>query len=122
MFEHKWPVMKDKQHNRKQYTHPHIDTLKQARRRQQLAADIAAKGITDEQVLDAISQVPRHLFMPEGMEDNAYVDRAFPIGEGQTISQPYTVAYQTQLLNVKPFDKVLEIGTGSAYQAVVLAL
>lgn len=113
--------MKNKQNNRKQYTHPHVDTLKQARRRQQLAADIAAKGITDEYVLDAINSVPRHLFMPVGMEDNAYVDRAFPIGEGQTISQPYTVAYQTQLLNVQPHDKILEVGTGSAYQAAILA-
>ena len=113
--------MKDKLNNRKQYTHPHVDTLKQARRRQQLAADIAAKGITDENVLDAISNLPRHLFMPNGTEDNAYVDRAFPIGEGQTISQPYTVAYQTQLLNVQPQDKILEVGTGSAYQAAILA-
>lgn len=113
--------MKNNQNNRKQYTHPHVDTLKQARRRQQLAADIAAKGITDEYVLDAISNVPRHLFMPAGMEDNAYIDRAFPIGEGQTISQPYTVAYQTQLLNVQPHDKILEVGTGSAYQAAILA-
>lgn len=113
--------MKDKPNNRKQYTHPKMDTLKQARRRQQLAADIAAKGITDEQVLKAISNLPRHLFMPAGMEDEAYVDRAFPIGEGQTISQPYTVAYQTQLLKVHPRDKILEIGTGSAYQAAILA-
>ena len=113
--------MKDKQNNRRQYTHPNRDTLKQARRRQQLAAGIAAKGITDEQVLNAISSVPRHLFMPDGMEDNAYVDRAFPIGEGQTISQPYTVAYQTQLLNIHPHDKILEVGTGSAYQAAILA-
>ena len=113
--------MKDNQNNRKQYTHPNMDTLKLARRRQQLAADIAAKGITDEHVLEAISNMPRHLFMPEGMEDNAYVDRAFPIGEGQTISQPYTVAYQTQLLNVQPHDKIMEVGTGSAYQAAILA-
>jgi protein-L-isoaspartate(D-aspartate) O-methyltransferase len=113
--------MKSNQNNRKQYTHPNTDTLKQARRRQQLAADMAAKGISDERVLDAISSLPRHLFMPNGMEDQAYVDRAFPIGEGQTISQPYTVAYQTQLLNVGPHDKILEIGTGSAYQAAILA-
>jgi len=113
--------MKNKPNNRKQYTHPHVDTLKLARRRQQLAANIAAKGITDEQVLVAISRVPRHLFMPEGMESNAYIDRAFPIGEGQTISQPYTVAYQTQLLNVQPHDKIMEVGTGSAYQAAILA-
>lgn len=113
--------MKDNQDNRRHYTHPYTDTLKQARRRQQLAADIAAKGITDEHVIDAISRLPRHLFMPEGMENNAYVDRAFPIGEGQTISQPYTVAYQTQLLNVHPHDKIMEVGTGSAYQAAILA-
>lgn len=113
--------MKDNQNNRKQYTHPKTDTLKQARRRQQLAAGIAAKGITDEHVLDAISNLPRHLFMPDGMEGNAYIDRAFPIGEGQTISQPYTVAYQTQLLKVNPHDKILEVGTGSAYQAAILA-
>jgi protein-L-isoaspartate(D-aspartate) O-methyltransferase len=113
--------MKDNQNNKRQYTHPHVDTLKLARRRHQLAADIAAKGITDEHVLDAISRVPRHLFMPDGMENSAYIDRPFPIGEGQTISQPYTVAYQTQLLNVQPYDKILEVGTGSAYQAAILA-
>jgi protein-L-isoaspartate(D-aspartate) O-methyltransferase len=113
--------MKDNPNNKRHYTHPYTDTLKQARRRQQLAADIAEKGITDEHVLDAISRLPRHLFMPEGMENNAYIDRAFPIGEGQTISQPYTVAYQTQLLNVHPHDKIMEVGTGSAYQAAILA-
>jgi protein-L-isoaspartate(D-aspartate) O-methyltransferase len=114
--------MKDKNHDRKDYPHGYVDTLKQARRRQQLTEDIAFKGISDRWVLEAISQLPRHLFMPAGMEDEAYVDRAFPIGEGQTISQPYTVAYQTQLLQVRPRDKVMEVGTGSAYQAAILAI
>jgi protein-L-isoaspartate(D-aspartate) O-methyltransferase len=82
---------------------------------------IQAKGISDEKVLDAILEVPRHFFLDSAFDEKAYEDRAFPIGEGQTISQPYTVAYQSQLLEVKPFMKVLEIGTGSAYQAVVLA-
>ena len=79
------------------------------------------KGITDEKVLEAINNLPRHYFLDTAFDQIAYEDRAFPIGEGQTISQPYTVAYQTQLLNIKPFDKILEIGTGSAYQACVLA-
>ena len=114
--------MNDRQHNRKDYLHGYVDTLRQARRRQQLADNIANKGISDERVLEAISQLPRHLFMPEGMENMAYVDRAFPIGEGQTISQPYTVAYQTELLQVQPGDKILEVGTGSAYQAAILAV
>jgi len=82
---------------------------------------IRGKGITDERVLHAILHIPRHFFMDSAFDKIAYEDRAFPIGEDQTISQPYTVAYQTQLLEVKPFDKVLEIGTGSAYQACVLA-
>ena len=89
--------------------------------RRQLVDIIRRKGITDERVLDAILHIPRHFFMDSGFDKIAYEDRAFPIGEGQTISQPYTVAYQTQLLEIKPFDKVLEIGTGSAYQASVLA-
>ncbi len=79
------------------------------------------KGITEEQVLDAINSIPRHAFLESAFEKVAYEDRAFPIGEGQTISQPYTVAYQTELLQVKRNDKVLEIGTGSVYQATVLA-
>jgi protein-L-isoaspartate(D-aspartate) O-methyltransferase len=78
------------------------------------------RGITDELVLRAIYQIPRELFMPRKLINMAYVDKAFPIGEGQTISQPYTVAYQTQLLQVNEGDKILEIGTGSAYQAVIL--
>ncbi len=89
--------------------------------RKQLVDIIRQKGITDERVLEAILHIPRHFFMDSAFDKIAYEDRAFPIGESQTISQPYTVAYQTQLLEVKPFDKVLEIGTGSAYQASVLA-
>jgi protein-L-isoaspartate(D-aspartate) O-methyltransferase len=86
-----------------------------------LVEQIKEKGITDEAVLAAIMNVPRHFFLDSAFEKQAYEDRAFPIGEDQTISQPYTVAYQTQLLQLKPFEKVLEVGTGSAYQASVLA-
>ncbi len=89
--------------------------------RRQLVDVIMKKGITDERVLDAILHIPRHYFMDSAFDKIAYEDRAFPIGEDQTISQPYTVAYQSQLLDIKPYDKVLEIGTGSAYQACVLA-
>jgi protein-L-isoaspartate(D-aspartate) O-methyltransferase len=78
------------------------------------------KGIADENVLSAIEKVPRHLFLDSSFLEFAYQDKAFPIGSGQTISQPYTVAYQTQLLKVKPGDRVLEIGTGSGYQSCVL--
>ena len=79
------------------------------------------KGITDERLLDAMNRVPRHYFLDSAFDKVSYEDRAFPIAEGQTISQPYTVAYQTQLLDVKPHDKILEIGTGSGYQAIILA-
>jgi protein-L-isoaspartate(D-aspartate) O-methyltransferase len=89
--------------------------------RKSLVEVVRKKGITNEKVLAAIQSVPRHFFLDSAFTKLAYEDRAFPIGEGQTISQPYTVAYQTQLLDVKPFEKVLEIGTGSAYQACVLA-
>jgi protein-L-isoaspartate(D-aspartate) O-methyltransferase len=89
--------------------------------RRQLVEVIRQKGITDERVLEAILHIPRHFFMDSAFDKIAYEDRAFPIGESQTISQPYTVAYQTQLLEVKPYEKVLEIGTGSGYQACVLA-
>lgn len=89
--------------------------------RGKLVESLREKGITDERVLKAIEAVPRHFFMDTAFDDIAYQDRAFPIGEGQTISQPYTVAYQTQLLEIRPFDKVLEIGTGSGYQACILA-
>jgi protein-L-isoaspartate(D-aspartate) O-methyltransferase len=89
--------------------------------RKQLVDILKEKGITDERVLHAIMQIPRHFFMDSAFDKIAYEDRAFPIGEGQTISQPYTVAYQSQLLDIRPYEKVLEIGTGSAYQASVLA-
>lgn len=89
--------------------------------RKQLVDSIREKGITNEQVLDAINKVPRHFFLDTAFDKIAYEDRAFPIGNEQTISQPYTVAYQTQLLELKPLQKVLEIGTGSAYQSCVLA-
>lgn len=97
------------------------DSYKQKGLRRQLVDSIRQKGITDENVLTAINNIPRHYFLDTAFEGIAYEDRAFPIGEGQTISQPYTVAYQSQLLEIKPFEKVLEIGTGSAYQACVLA-
>lgn len=97
------------------------DTYRQKGLRQKLVNTLREKGITDEAVLAAIENVPRQFFMDTALESFAYQDRAFPIGEGQTISQPYTVAYQTQLLEVKTFDKIMEIGTGSAYQACVLA-
>lgn len=96
------------------------DTYKHKGLRNQLEALLRSKGIVDEGVLKAISTLPRHFFLPHDFESHAYEDKAFPIGEGQTISQPYTVAYQTQLLSLKPGDKVLEIGTGSGYQAAVL--
>ena len=89
--------------------------------RKKLIDQLREKGITDEQVLAALNNIPRHFFMDSALDNIAYEDRAFPIAEGQTISQPYTVAYQTQLLQVKPNDKILEIGTGSIYQATVLA-
>ena len=97
------------------------DTYRHKGLRKKLVETVKAKGITDEKVLDAMERIPRHYFLDSAFEEVAYEDKAFPIAEGQTISQPYTVAYQTQLLEVKPFDKVLEIGTGSAYQASVLA-
>lgn len=89
--------------------------------RKQLVEGLKQKGITDERVLQAINAIPRHYFLDSAFDKIAYEDRAFPIAESQTISQPYTVAYQTQLLGLEPYDKVLEIGTGSGYQAMVLA-
>lgn len=97
------------------------DTYKHKGLRKKLIDSIRDKGITDENVLKAMMNIPRHYFMDTALEHIAYQDRAFPIGEGQTISQPYTVAYQSQLLEVNPYEKILEIGTGSAYQAIVLA-
>lgn len=97
------------------------DTYRHKGLRKQLITTLRQKGITDERVLEAINNLPRHYFLDTAFDQIAYEDRAFPIGEGQTISQPYTVAYQSQLLEIKAFEKVLEIGTGSAYQASVLA-
>lgn len=96
------------------------DTAKHKGLRNQLVQTIKAKGIQDEKVLDAIAKIPRHLFMDSGFIDFAYQDKAFPIAAEQTISQPYTVAFQTELLEIKSGDKVLEIGTGSGYQTAVL--
>jgi protein-L-isoaspartate(D-aspartate) O-methyltransferase len=97
------------------------DTYRHKGLRKKLVETIRGKGVTDEKVLAAIEKIPRHFFLDSAFDEVAYEDRAFPIAEKQTISQPYTVAYQTQLLAVKPFMKVLEIGTGSAYQATILA-
>ncbi len=88
--------------------------------RLKLIEELKSKGINDIDVLQAINRVPRHIFMESGFIDFAYKDQAFPIGEGQTISQPYTVAFQTQLLDIKRHEKILEIGTGSGYQCAVL--
>ncbi|HKZ37155.1 MAG TPA: protein-L-isoaspartate(D-aspartate) O-methyltransferase [Chryseolinea sp.] len=88
--------------------------------RNKLVKKLAEKGIRDERVLAAIAKVPRHVFFENALIDHAYQDKAFPIGEGQTISQPYTVAFQTEKLEIKPGDKILEIGTGSGYQACIL--
>ncbi|MCK4663941.1 MAG: protein-L-isoaspartate(D-aspartate) O-methyltransferase [Bacteroidales bacterium] len=97
-----------------------IDSYRHKGLRQKLVETINNKGIIDEKVLEAIGKVPRHLFMESGFVDFAYKDNAFPIGAGQTISQPFTVAYQTELLKIKEGDKVLEIGTGSGYQTAIL--
>ncbi len=96
------------------------DTPKHQGLRNQLVAVLQQKGITDVAVLEAIRKIPRHLFLDSSFENFAYQDKAFPIGAGQTISQPYTVAFQSQLLEVKKDQKILEIGTGSGYQTAVL--
>lgn len=88
--------------------------------RKKLVETIREKGIKDQSILDAVGKVPRHLFMDSGFVEFAYRDQAFPIGSGQTISQPYTVAFQTELLQVEKHDKVLEVGTGSGYQCAIL--
>ncbi len=90
-------------------------------KRKRLIEELRSKGISDERVLEAMGRVPRHLFMDDAFLKHAYQDKAFPIAAGQTISQPYTVAIQTMLLDVGKRDKVLEIGTGSGYQAAILA-
>jgi protein-L-isoaspartate(D-aspartate) O-methyltransferase len=96
------------------------DNYKQRGLRNKLVKILQNKGITGERVLDAIAKVPRHVFFDNALLEHAYQDKAFPIGEGQTISQPYTVAFQSEKLEIKPGDKVLEIGTGSGYQACIL--
>ncbi len=96
------------------------DTPRHQGLRAKLVRQIAAKDIHDQRVLDAMQKVPRHLFFDTGFLEHAYEDKAFPIGAGQTISQPYTVAFQSELLGVQPGEKVLEIGTGSGYQSCVL--
>ncbi len=98
------------------------DTYKHKGMRLKLVEELALNGIKDERVLEAINKVPRHFFFDNAFVEKAYENKAFPIGEQQTISQPQTVAYQTQLLEIKKGDKVLEIGTGSGYQACILAV
>ena len=98
----------------------YTDTFRHKGLRKKLVEVVRQKGITDENVLNAMEIVPRHWFFDSGFLEFAYEDKAFPIGAGQTISQPYTVAFQTQLLQVKRGDKILEVGTGSGYQASIL--
>ena len=98
------------------------DTFKHKGLRQQLVNILVDKGIKNQAVLDAIGSIPRHLFIDSSFLEHAYQDKAFPIGANQTISQPYTVAFQSELLEVKSGDKILEIGTGSGYQTAVLCV
>ena len=97
-----------------------LDSYKHKGLRKKLVEQIKSKGITDQNVLAAIEKVPRHFFMDSSFVEIAYQDKPFPIGEGQTISQPYTVAFQSELLKIKKGDKVLEVGTGSGYQSCIL--
>jgi protein-L-isoaspartate(D-aspartate) O-methyltransferase len=97
------------------------DSYRHKGMRKKLVADIAKKGISDQRILNAIDSIPRHVFLDSSFLEFAYEDKPFPIGSGQTISQPYTVAFQTELLDIKKGDKVLEIGTGSGYQACILS-
>jgi protein-L-isoaspartate(D-aspartate) O-methyltransferase len=97
-----------------------VDNYRQRGLRNQLVKKLREKGIKDEAVLGALGRVPRHVFFDDALLSHAYEDKAFPIGEGQTISQPYTVAFQTEKLQVKPGDRILEVGTGSGYQAAIL--
>ena len=99
-----------------------VDSFRHKGLRKQLVEHLAARGISNLEVLNAMNKIPRHLFMDNAFINFSYKDKAFPIGSGQTISQPYTVAFQTQLLQIKPYEKVLEVGTGSGYQAAVLSL
>ena len=97
-----------------------IDSAKHKGNRKKLVEELFSKGIRDKNVLNAIFNIPRHFFMESDFEDFAYVDKAFPISKKQTISQPYTVAFQTEQLDIKEGDKILEIGTGSGYQTAIL--
>ncbi|MDD4575907.1 MAG: protein-L-isoaspartate(D-aspartate) O-methyltransferase [Bacteroidales bacterium] len=99
-----------------------IDSFRHKGLRRKLVQEVREKGITDDSVLEAMEKLPRHYFLDSSFVEFAYQDKAFPIGSGQTISQPYTVAFQTQLMRVEKGDKILEIGTGSGYQASVLHL
>jgi protein-L-isoaspartate(D-aspartate) O-methyltransferase len=99
-----------------------VDSFRHQGLRKQLIEHLASKGITNLKVLNVMNKIPRHLFMDNAFVNFSYQDKAFPIGAGQTISQPYTVAFQSQLLEIKPYEKVLEVGTGSGYQAAVLSL
>ncbi|AGA79933.1 protein-L-isoaspartate(D-aspartate) O-methyltransferase [Echinicola vietnamensis] len=98
------------------------DSYSHKGQRKALVKTLERKGIMDKKVLEAIATIPRHFFFDSALHSHAYEDKAFPIGEGQTISQPFTVAFQSELLALKPGDKVLEIGTGSGYQAAILYL
>ena len=98
------------------------DSFRHKGLRKQLVEELKGKGIKNSKVLEAINTIARHLFIDNAFVNFAYQDKAFPIGAGQTISQPYTVAFQTQLLDIKAYEKVLEVGTGSGYQAAVLCL
>jgi len=98
------------------------DSFRHQGLRKQLIEQLVEKGIHDTRVLEVMNKIPRHLFLDNAFVNFAYQDKAFPIGAGQTISQPYTVAFQSQLLELKPYEKVLEVGTGSGYQAAVLSL
>jgi len=98
------------------------DSFRHQGLRKQLIEHLSGKGIHNTKVLAAMNKIPRHLFMDNAFVNFSYQDKAFPIGADQTISQPYTVAFQTQLLDLKPYEKVLEVGTGSGYQAAVLSL
>ena len=99
-----------------------VDSFRHQGMRKQLVEKLKGKGIKDQNVLDAINKIPRHQFLDTAFVNFAYQDKAFPIGSGQTISQPFTVAIQSQLLEVKPNERILEVGTGSGYQAAVLSL
>ena len=98
------------------------DTYRHKGLRKRMVDTLRQRGISDETVLAAMAAVPRHFFLDRAFEEHAYEDKPFPIGHEQTISQPFTVAYQSALLHIQPRDKVLEIGTGSGYQAAILAV